>query len=520
MPSFYDFFVAALIATITVRGSGWLRLLEDCDTGWHIRTGDYIRAVGHVPYADLFSFSKAGQPWFAWEWLSDVIFSCLHSTWGLKGIVLFATLVLVAAIAVLLRTMVDEGVSAVVALPLAWVATGSASIHYLARPHLVTILLMAIASAILIADRRSASWRLWLLVPLTALWANLHGGFLALIALVGLYAAGSVAETWLAAPRDWSRTRRYALLFAGCAAASLANPYGWKLHWHIVEYLRSDWIMQHVMEFQSPRFRGEPALQFEILLFAGLITVVPLLQKRRICEALSIVYFGYAALSAGRHIPLYVIIAAPHLGLVVSEWWDRWTAAAPRSSIRGILNSVGNDIGTGLQRTTPWILAVPAFLLLSNADVLQWPKDFPPKTFPVAMVNKQQERLATARLLTMDQWADYLIYRSYPKQRVFFDGRSDFYGPVVGDDYLALMNGAWNWKQLLQKYNLNLILAPTEWALTGVLKEAGWRVIADDGIAVLFEPPPGWRSEGKNAVTGLMKTTSPAEGTKRDSADD
>jgi len=89
------------------------------------------------------------------------------------------------------------------------------------------------------------------------------------------------------------------------------------------------------------------------------------------------------------------------------------------------------------------------------------------------------------------------------------------------------MNGAWNWEQLMRKHDLNLVLAPTEWALVGVLKQAGWRVIGDDGIAILFEPPAGWLkpvrgagSGGKNAVSGLMQRTVPAEGTKRDRADD
>ena len=527
LPSFYDFFVAALIGAVTVRGSGWTRLLDDCDTGWHIRTGDYIRAAGSVPYTDLFSFSKVGQPWFAWEWLSDVIFSALHSTWGLKGVVLFATLILVAAIAVLLRSMVSEGVSAVVALPLAWLAAGAASVHYLARPHLITILLMAVGSAILIADRRQATWKFWLLAPLTVLWANLHGGFLALIALIGIYAAGSAVEAWFSSPRDWSRTLRYFGLFFACWAASLVNPYGWKLHEHMFEYLRSDWIMSHVMEFQSPKFRGEPAMQFELLLFAGLVVVLPLIQRRRICEALSILYFAYMALASGRHIPLYVIVATPYLGVVLSEWWEGWASGAPRSSIRGILNSLSGDIGIGLKRVTPWILAVPALLLFWNGDSLRWPKDFPAKNFPVAMVNRFQDRIVNAKVLTMDQWADYLIYRGYPKQKVFFDGRSDFYGPAIGDDYLALMNGAWNWEQLLRKHDLNLVLAPTEWGLVGVLKQAGWRVVGDDGIAILFEPPAGWPTPakgvaagGKNAVSGLMERTLPAEGTKRDRADD
>jgi hypothetical protein len=65
-------------------------LLADGDTGWHIRTGDYILAEHRFPVADLYSFSRPGAPWFAWEWGSDVLFSLAHRAAGLKGVVVLA----------------------------------------------------------------------------------------------------------------------------------------------------------------------------------------------------------------------------------------------------------------------------------------------------------------------------------------------------------------------------------------------------------------------------------------------
>ena len=60
-----------LVATV-VRPGGWQSLLADGDTGWHIRTGELVLATGRAPVADSFSFSRPGERWFAWEWLSDV----------------------------------------------------------------------------------------------------------------------------------------------------------------------------------------------------------------------------------------------------------------------------------------------------------------------------------------------------------------------------------------------------------------------------------------------------------------
>ena len=94
------------------------------------------------------------------------------------------------------------------------------------------------------------------MLPLCALWANLHGGFVALLATLAVCAAGgAVAALWAAD--------------AGVCGATLVNPYGWRLHAHIVEYLRSSWILDHVQEFQSPNIRSENMVVFAVLLLAA-----------------------------------------------------------------------------------------------------------------------------------------------------------------------------------------------------------------------------------------------------------
>ena len=72
------------------------RFLQDSDTGWHIRTGDLIRQTGSVPRTDVFSYTVAGQPWFAWEWLTEFVMSVMHSRYGLAGVAGAAWLVLLA----------------------------------------------------------------------------------------------------------------------------------------------------------------------------------------------------------------------------------------------------------------------------------------------------------------------------------------------------------------------------------------------------------------------------------------
>jgi hypothetical protein len=58
---------------------GTKTLFADGDTGWHIKTGEWILQHGRGPTQDLFSYTKPGQPWFAWEWGWDVLFALIHN---------------------------------------------------------------------------------------------------------------------------------------------------------------------------------------------------------------------------------------------------------------------------------------------------------------------------------------------------------------------------------------------------------------------------------------------------------
>jgi hypothetical protein len=116
---------------------------------------------------------------------------------------------------------------------------------------------------------------------------------------------------------------------------------------------------------------------------------------------------------------------------------------------------------------------------------------FPETVFPVRAVERNIQTLTPPalrpRILTSDQWADYLIFRLYPQQRVFFDGRSDFFGPAIGSDYRKLLGCEKSWRELLDRYQFDLALLPREWPLNTALEhEPGWRQVYGDPVAVLY----------------------------------
>lgn len=526
LPSIADCAFVSVLFWLFFFGQGATALLGDGDTGWHIRTGQWVLAQGRFPHEDLFSFSMQGRQWFAWEWLADVLFALLHDAWGLRALVLLAGVVIAATAALLLRYMVWRGANLLVAI-LAMLAVCSVSmLHWLARPHMFTWGFLLLTLWLLEADRRRPSRRVWLLVPLVALWVNTHGGFAALLVTVAIYAAGSGAEElWAAWERranadktgqPWLRLppglQRYGALLVACSAATLVNPYGWQLHHHIGAYLQSDFILNNVQEFRAPDFRGESLRIFEVVLLLGLLLAGRLVARRQITQALLIVAWAHAALLSVRHVPLFMIVAAPLLA-------GELTALIAQGAERGnawlkILSDIAEDYG-GRSRSPseagPLVvnfvglaaIATIAVMLGARAGDPKWKAEFPAVRFPKLAADALGERIVGQRLLSTDQWGDYLVYRFHPEFKVFIDGRSDFYDPAIRDEYLALMNGKWGWQRILDKHGFEAALLPASWALTSTLKlDPGWRLVYDDGAALYFERVAGGLAPGAPPDSG------------------
>ena len=61
------------------------RLLNDPDSYWHIVVGRWIVAHRAFPTHDPFSFTFAGAPWIAKEWLSQILYAGAHAARRLVG---------------------------------------------------------------------------------------------------------------------------------------------------------------------------------------------------------------------------------------------------------------------------------------------------------------------------------------------------------------------------------------------------------------------------------------------------
>jgi len=483
-PSLCDLFFLAFIAwSFMTSGNGWGRLLWDGDTSLHTAIGRWILDHGQIPVTDPFSFTLPGAPWLAVEWGTGVVFAGLLHAFGLKGIVFLCGAMLAALITVMLRTMLTAGADILFSIVMVLFASNALSLHYHARPHLFTLLFLAITAWIVTRDRQQSTRWIWLLPLLTVLWVNLHPGFAILFAYLGVLVAGSAIE-WKLGNGSRARTMRYGWLTLICAAATFINPFGWKLHAEIGSYFQATGMTDLLQEFQAPTFRTSPQLFFLLFLVAGLALCGLFLSQRRIVEPLLILGLAYASLTSVRHSTIFVVIVAPLIAAELSKYWQNWVDRQPRRSAARILDALSTEKRPAFSRASLWMLAGLAAIFFLTPEG-QWPSGFDRELFPVEMAAKHPE-LASSRVFTSEQWADYLLLRNYPRQTVFYDDRS-FYGEKMFRAVQNLLNGGAGWQAALDRYHTDLVLIPTGSALSARLHESpAWSAVDKNNTAELF----------------------------------
>jgi hypothetical protein len=159
------------------------RLLIDPDTMWQVTVGQWIIDHHAVPRTDVYSFTMRGQPWISTQWLAQVAYAQAYAIAGWSGPVVLATSAIAATFALLTRFL-NRHLTESKTLVFVAAALALTVPHLLARPHVLAMPVMVAWTGGLIAaaDRRGAP-SFWLL-PLMALWANLHGGFVLGLALI------------------------------------------------------------------------------------------------------------------------------------------------------------------------------------------------------------------------------------------------------------------------------------------------------------------------------------------------
>jgi hypothetical protein len=502
------------------------RPLADADIGWHIRTGELILATHSLPRTDPFSSTMQGQPWFAWEWLYDILLGILHQGAGLNGVVWLCALLVAAIFALFLSQLLQRGTGLPLAIVMLLLAVADSTIHLYARPHIVSwlfSLLWFVALELWERDEHGSlpRWLLWFFPASMLLWVNLHGGWLFGIALLGIYTLAAFVESVrekdaLAAIRTGHRARAMAVAWMASVMATLVNPFGWRLHGHIYRYLSDRYLINRIDEFKSPNFHGWAERCFAVILVLVLIAFAGHRKKLSLSHLLVVLLAVYAGFYSSRNLPvssmLLVLVAGPILWEIFAALEDKPSAWQwVRNSAARILKFSERMGAREMQlrgHLWPVVSAAFAFVIclqggwVSSRQLIQ--AEFDPKKMPVAAVTFLQREFqgkqpSTEPVFSTDAWGGYLIYRmnpgrmnpeqTYPERKVVVDDRHDLYGSGRIRQYLILTQAEPGWQRVLEEWQIRTAVLPADSTLANLLRELprDWRVAYEDKVAAVFE---------------------------------
>ncbi|WGS00132.1 hypothetical protein MTX26_04560 [Bradyrhizobium sp. ISRA443] len=445
-------------------------LLRDSDSMWQIKVGQWILEHGAVPYTDVFSFTKYGEAWISSSWLSQVLLAITYGPGDWAGPVILSSIAIGATITIFLYLLSPYFDSARSILIAALALLQSAS-HFFARPHVLALpcLLAFIGGLMSAADRRTHPS--WLLLPLMTLWANLHGGFVLGLALIGPIGLEAI---WSAEPnRRIQLAVRWALFGIAALVASCVTPYGWDTLLGAFRILSLGKLLSLIWEWMPVDFSKFTFFEATLLALIGVAFYRKLtLSVPRILLLVGLIWM---ALTHVRNIEVFALLAPLVLAKPIAEQWG--TAGNRTSAFEET-------------RSAPLITILAAIAILIGGTVstktfaAHHPFLFNPSATPVAAVDLLQKRGAQ-RVFSTAPFGGYLVTRD---MKVFIDGRAELYGEQYVLDYFDATEArdVGQMLGLLDKYRIDATLlnatSPMGHALDHV---QGWKRIYKDDVAVI-----------------------------------
>ncbi|MGB7583389.1 MAG: hypothetical protein WBM11_00995 [Terriglobales bacterium] len=481
-------------------------LLRDASIGWHIRNGQQMLLTHAITRSDSFSSTMNGKPWFAWEWLYDIVFAAIHHALGLNGVVFYTAAIIAATFVLTLHLGLRRGGSLPITLFLVILALAASAVHFLARPHVLSWLLTVVWFELLdSAATGSPSERnkrlLWLPVVML-LWVNVHGGFVLGFVLLAVYLAGGMIDYGTNRDRRtevaaWLKRLGGASLLV--AAASFVNPYGYQLHLHVYHYLTDRFLMDRISEFLSPNFHGAAQQCFAALVLITIVAVASARRKPSATHLLVLLVAVYGGFYATRSLPtsslLIVLVVAPIISESVAGLGQNVDAARWLRGLASWTNSFGERMGRLEKSLYGHFWLVLVFVLglwacthqgrIGSTQFIH--AYFDAKRFPVEAAEVIAKRGIQGPIFSLDYWGGYLIYRLYPETRVVVDDRHDLYGDQFFKEYLKVVLVQPGWGETLDKLHVDWVLMPTYSPLANILRlKSGWATVYEDKTAVLM----------------------------------
>ncbi len=464
-------FAAALAA-------GWRTLNSDGDLPRHLLMGQVIVQTHSIPRTELFTYVSEGQPYVVNEWLADVIYYLSYEVLGLKGVVFLTAILFAFAFYVLYSALCSKFEERLLIFFLMLWGALNVYQHLIARPHLFSVLFLAIW--LTLADRisRGQKMYLWILPILMIVWCNLHpefiSGFLVLIAYMAGWLWDYIFHRETADPIV---IRNLIATFVLSLVASLINPFGLRAWGVTLSYVGNTSLMSVINDTRAPDFSSVAYLSEFLLILASILVLALKKGKLPTGEAFLIVGFTALAMTSGRNIHLYGIVAPFVLAGPFIEILD--------SGIQRKITDAVAKIERQLKGAIWPIATVIIFFALLVFGTIGKDYFIDPKLFPVNAVQWLKAHPQQGHMFNDYAWGGYIVWRLWPSQKDFIDGKSDLTGDATKlYGTIAMLEPGW--QDALKQYGIQWVVVTPDSALSKELIKDGWQILYQDQVAIIL----------------------------------
>ncbi|BCA54395.1 conserved membrane protein of unknown function [Nitrospira sp. KM1] len=466
-----------------------LQPLTEPDFGWHLRTGLDLMSRGFLPPpVDPYSHTMPDWPWVEHAWLSDILIGIVYDHSGGLGVIILFGAVTAGAwmLAADLTASLPAGRYMACVLSL-WTA-----LPYLgARTQLISLLGLALLLRMLSTWSEASTY--WGIPCLFLLWSNLHGGFLAGIFLLGLYAGASSFMRWIVTRNSKLAVRldeavpskasliRLSIVLGISILVTFINPYGWRLYEEILSSLSDQFMLATLQEWQPPAIDSVAGRSF--VWYLGGLTAGMLLWYRRV-EPVRWFLLGIFLMLSWRHmrnIPLFLLLSLSLCAELVTAGLQQLRSFVIADRQRDRWSIAAVTMVTGL-----FILWLGPDHLRHVVESGRYPKQFFHRTsYPIEAVDWIQSHRANLgqRLYNDYQYGGFLLWW-LPNEKIFIDGRMPAWHVGkrrIFEDYMALTAGTTAGLAVLDKYAVDWAVVRRDTLLDAALaREPEWKKMYED----------------------------------------
>ena len=481
MPFFLGFLLLAAVFG--------LHQVSDPDFPWLLKAGEIIWTQG-IPRQDIFSFTRAGQEWINAQWLFQALIYPVWKTCGFLGLNLLLLALLVSAFALLFRAGNHPGQEALTAL-LGLLTLWAASQRLNLRPESLSFLYLAL---ILFAQSRFRQGRrriVWLLPLAQWAWANSEGIWPLGLALI----FAGLLEAWF---ENWRGTlslspasrKEFTLASLLALPLCLATPYAWRgfvFPWRLLAQVSSEnnYIKQMIAEFQPVFSAGDPLwLRWPFLILIALGAVSFWLQRRRLRPFqfalwLLLLFLSFRAM---RNVALFVLYSFP----LISAELGSFLAGRPWPRLRAVWAAafiVLAGVATGTIATNRFFLWDQSYRIFGTG--------FKETIFPAQAVRQLLNSGFEGKVFNQMSMGGYLIWKGYPRWKVYSDARLEVYGAEFFRRETRLFTDYSSFVAEDEKYGFGAVLLnyraePLLPFILDLNADPHWRLFYQDKIAVVF----------------------------------